>query len=251
MNISQLQQEHDKHNEIYMTEKADVFSGVRVKRKKWQTIANERLDKLNEAIADISEITGNYVEAVDLFVSFFDDIIIECAIYVSRRAEIEEKIIALCKKALEKPTADNTRNAKDEHVTAMLIDGLNEKPSAEASKKMTEALLHDTNPLRLGLTLYMDFCEKNSLFTDVNSLDYLKLEAVVRQSLISDTGKETIPKLEKLLSSPVDCPEKYMLTALNFFFLGFEKDAINALDIGLKKFQGNERLAGAKKSIEQ
>ncbi|MCL2577512.1 MAG: hypothetical protein FWE27_05620 [Defluviitaleaceae bacterium] len=250
MNITQLQQEHDKQNENYVSEKAKIFSGIRVSKAKLETNANARLDKLCEALAGISEISGSYIEAVDLFVSFFDDVILEC-IYASRRAEIEEKIFALCKKALEKPNSDGNRNANDEHITAKLIDCLNTEPSAIVSRKMAAALLDNTNPLRLGLSFYENFCEKNPVFTDVVALDYLKVETAVREALIKNTNPGDIPPIEKLLASPFDCPEKYLLTALNFFYHGYKDDALNALNIGLNKFPANERLTNAKDALAE
>jgi len=247
MNILELQQEHDKQNEKYVTDKAAIFSGLRVSKIKLEANANARLDKLCETMSGITDFSVPYVEALDLFVSFFDDVILECVIYASRRAEIEGKIIALCKKALEKPNSDGTRNTDEEHITATLIDCLDKEPADEISRKMAASLLHDTNPLRLGLTFYSSFCEKNPHLTNAIIVEYLQLETKVRESLVKDT--DAVPPVDKLISSPFDCPEKYLLTALNFFYHGFKDDAINALNIGLSKFPDSQRLSAAKDAL--
>jgi hypothetical protein len=200
-------------------------------------------------MAEIKVPKTKYVETVDTFVSFFDDVVYECVVLTNRRGEIESAIIELCKKALEKPTADGKRDTKNEHVTAKLVDCLNSAPSADISKEITAVMLDETNPLRLGLTFYFDFCKKNHLITDTVSLNYLKTETEVREGLILGNDHKSYDGLEKLLASPIDCPEKYLLISLNSFYHGFDKDAVNALDIGLAKYPGNERLLSAKSAL--
>ena len=141
------------------------------------------------------------------------------------------------------------RNEKTEHVTAKFIDFLGAEPSSEASREMAAALLDATNPLRLGLTLYVNFCEQNSQFAETESLNYLKTETKVREGLVNGSDTEVLEGLEKLLSSPIDNPEKYLLLSLNSFYHGLENDAANVLQIGLQKFPGNERLNSAKDAL--
>lgn len=246
MNISSLQQEHDKYNEVYVNAKTELFSSSEATRDEFIAIANTRLDKLNETMAGISETSVSYIEDVDLFASFFDDVVLECAELTNRRAQVEEKIIALCKKALEKPIAENTRNAADEHVTAKLVDCLSVAPSAEVGKNMAAALLDETNPLRLGLTYYEKFCKENPSFADSSALEYMELESEVRSNLVTGNVEAVLTALEKLIPHPHDCAEKYLLLSLNSFYHGFEDEAKRALEIGLGKFPENERLLFAK-----
>jgi len=246
--MKELQQNHDKQNGVYISAKAELFSKSNKMTDELDALANDRLDKLCEVMAGIPgadiEAAASYVETVDLFVSFFDDVVLECAELTGRRAEIEYSIIELCKKALEKPTKDGARNSKDEHVTARFIDCM-----VSNSKDMAAALLDDTNPLRLGLTLYVDICEKSPEVVNAQALDYLKTEAEVRKNLIKGNDQAAFTSLEKLLASPVDSPEKYLLTSMNSFYHGFEKDARIALEIGLKNYPGNERLLSAKGAL--
>jgi hypothetical protein len=249
--MKNLQEAHDKSNEAYTTTKAELFSRKSKKlTDELNSLANDRLNKLNETIAGISDFGNSYVEAVDTFVSFFDDVILECAELTSRRAEVEEKIIGLCKNAMEKPTAENKRNEKEEHVTAKIVDCITkEMPPPLISATMAAALLDNTNPLRLGLTFYEAFCEKNPLFADTKALYYLKTEAEVRASLIKGDDEQAFAALEKMMASPIECPEKFLLFALNSFYCGLENDAVRALDIGIGKFPGNERLLSAKSAL--
>lgn len=249
MDIKNLQQEHDKQNEAYVTEKAALFSdGGGMNEAKLGSLANDRLNRLNAAIADISDIGENYVDAVDLFVSFFDDVILECAEFTGRRKEIETNLYALCRKALEK--AAGKRDAAAEHTIAVLFDNL-DTPTKDAAAKMENALLDDTNPLRFGLSLYFDFCEKNAGVADADAHEYLKTEADARIGLIKGLDEMTFNALEKLLTAKIDRPEKYLLTALNSFYHGFLADAERVLEIGLSKFPENERLLSAKGAIAQ
>jgi len=245
MNIQELQQRHDLENEMYTMAKAKLFTEGGGAKAEWKQLANQRLDKLVEMLKSV-EISGSYVTAIDLFVSFFDDVIVECSVCTSRRADIEKKIIALCKKALKNQPL---RNVTDEHVTAVFIDSANAEASADSSKKMAQMLLDNTNPLRLGLTIYKSFCKKNPDFADKDALAYLEAEEAVRKCLIMGDDTKVVPHMEKMLQSPFDCPEKYLLVALNFFYVGLSADALNSIDIGLTKFPANERLQSARGAI--
>ncbi|MDR0273430.1 MAG: hypothetical protein LBI27_08965 [Clostridiales bacterium] len=247
MNIEKIYQEHDGDNEVYISAKRELITGKEI-NDGVISAAGERLDKLCKMMEGIDAASGDYVEAIDLFVSFFDDVVLECAELTDRRAEIESKIIEHCKKSL---TAAKTRNAKEEHVTATIIDCISAAPSAKVSKEMAAAVLDETNPLRLGLTLYEDFCNKNSLFTDVNSLDYLKAEAEARRNLIKGDDKAAFDALEKLISLPKETSEKYMLFSMNSFYHGFTDDARKSLEIGLNKFPDNPRLVSAKSALPE
>jgi hypothetical protein len=239
---------HDRQNEEYISAKTRLYEASKQSlNAELKSIANDRLNKLSETIAEIKVKGTKYVETVDTFVSLFDDVINECVILTNRRAEIEEKIIEICKQAIQKSTAK--RNAKNEHVTARFIDCLDAEPSAEISREMAAALLDVTNPLRLGLSLYVDFCEKNSQFAEIESLDYLKTETKIREGLVNGSDEDVLKGFEKLLLSPIDCPEKYLLLSLNSFYHGFESDAANVLKIGLHKFPDNERLLSARDEL--
>lgn len=238
-----VHENHDIQNTSYITAKAELFakndtSGL-------TALANYRLNKLVDAMANLT-LTGDYVEAVDTCVSFFDDVILECAELTNRRVEIEHKIIELCKSELAKATE---RNAAAEHVTSKLIDGLNAKPSAEAAKIIEAAILDDTNPLRLGFTYYAEFCAKFPSFGDANVFEYVTTEVTARAGLIMGNDQEAFNALEHLLKSPIETPEKYLLASLNSYYHGFEKDAINALSIGLARFPNNERLMASKAAL--
>ncbi|MCL2199894.1 MAG: hypothetical protein FWB80_13330 [Defluviitaleaceae bacterium] len=241
--MKNLHENHDKQNEEYISAKAELFTKKPGKvTNELNSLANDRLNKLSDVIASV-KFTGDYVEALDTCVSFFDDVVLECAEITNRRTEIEHKIIELCRTALSKA---KKRNDKQEHVTAKLIDGLNAKPSQEAAKTIAAAVMDITNPLRLGYTQYADFCEKNPLTIDKPTFDYLKTEVAVRANLINGNDRDAFEALEKLLISKIETPEKYLLASLNSYYHGLEKDAKRALEIGLAKFPNNERLISAK-----
>jgi len=245
MNLHEI---HDKQNEEYISAKAQLYEASQtISADELKSIANDRLNKLCAVMSGINIPKTKYVETIDTLVSFFDDVVQECVVITGRREEIEKTIIGLCKEALENETA--SRDPENEHVTAKIIDCINAAPSADISKEMAAAVLDDTNPLRLGLTFYIDFCEKNPNFTDADSLNYLKTESDVRDGLILGNDLGAFEGLEKLLTSPIDCPEKYLLISLNSFYHGFDADAVNALEIGLVKFPNNERLLSAKGAL--
>jgi hypothetical protein len=250
--MNELQKNHDRQNTDYVSAKAELFQRKPKETAELDALANDRLDKLCEVISQISDAQAEaapYVETLDLFVSFFDDVILECAELTDRREEIEEKIIALCKKALTKPTAASKRDPQNEHVTAKVIDCMNTQPTAEISQLMAMSVLDNTNPLRLGFFAYKNFCEQNPDLAAEKALDYMNTEAAVRTGLIKGNDQLAYDALEKLLKLPFDCPEKYLLASLNSFYHGFDKDARRALEIGLQAFPGNERLLSAKGAL--
>ncbi|MCL2388530.1 MAG: hypothetical protein FWC89_13430 [Defluviitaleaceae bacterium] len=260
MNISSLQQTQDKHNEIYSSAKAGIFSeemfvAGNPANNEWLNLANTRINQLCETLANISEsdidAAPSYVAAIDVLVSFFDDVILECAELSNRRAEVEGKIIDKCRHAIAQPTENGTRIAAEEHVISRFIDCLNkiEDHDITLSVEMAVAMLDDTNPLRLGFTFYEDFCKQYPASADMSALDYLRTEADVRMQLILGNNEAVVAGLDKLLASSFNCPEKYLLTALNSFYHGFQDDAVRALEIGLNFFPNNERLLSAKGAL--
>jgi len=247
MNISGMQMSHDVQNEVYVSAKANASD--------LKPIANVRLDELFNVLVPITpeaiDAMPNYVDVVDLLVSFFDDIILECALITGRRAETEKKLLDLCKEALGKPTELKTRDFKAEHIVSSFIDSLiiHEAALQARSKSLTVALADQTNPLRMGLTFYKIFCEKYPNEIDTRVLDYFKLEEEARYALVtSDTAKAT-ESIGKLFESPINDPEKYLLMALHSFNNNLVDDAKRALDIGLNFFPGNKRLANAKDAL--
>jgi hypothetical protein len=252
--MKELHQMQDKFNEIYATSKADIFTEEMFTKgseanTKWLALAATRIANLNETLSSVTDAelsAPSYVETVDILVSLFDDVILECAELTGKRTEIENTLAQLVNKA----TANATRDAAAEHVFTQFVDALNSPASGEISSQMAATLLHDTNPLRLGFSLYEKFCAENPLFTDVAPLDYLKIEATVRRGLITGDNAATLTALEKLLNTNISTPEKYLLASLNSFYNGFEADAIRALEIGLNAFPGNERLTSAKGALE-
>ncbi|MCL2356507.1 MAG: hypothetical protein FWC70_05000 [Defluviitaleaceae bacterium] len=227
--MKHLQENHDKQNEAYLTAKAKLFEEGG-QPGDFAEIANARLDKLAP-----TDTGGNYLETLDFFVSFFDDVVLECAEITDRREEIETKILSWCAKILPEKSK---RDPENEHVTARIIDG---------DEKMSDAILHDTNPLRLGFFAFLAYCEKNPASPEV--LEYLKLERGVRAFLTKGEDAAAFASLEKLLLSPVNCAEKYLLVALCLFYQGFEDDARNSLDVGLKISPNNQRLLSAKDAL--
>ena len=255
MNIAQLLKEHDAQNAVYQTGRADLPAQPDTSDPKWIALAETRLDALLSSLSSIpneSLLTADpYIDAVDTLVSFFDDVVLECALLVKRREEVEEKLLTLLKLAISKPTDEDRRDRKDEHVVSNFIDGLimNEVPLVLRSNSMTAALLDDTNPLRLGLTYYKSFCNKYTDFADKPALSYLETEEEVRFLLLSGQNSQAAELVAKLFESAVKTPEKFLLMALNSFYSGFAEDAVRSLEIGLEAFPGDIRLAGAKEGL--
>lgn len=245
--MTDLQKTHDKQNEDYIFEKTKIFSAGQ-NPGELEALASGRLDKLFAVIDGVDTTTENYVESLDIFVSFFDDVVLECAELAGRRQETEEKIIALCEKILPDK---KDRDTKNEHVTARIIDCTKSREKPEAiAKELTEAILDGTNPLRLGSFIFAYFCAKNPGIIASEVMDYLMTEREVRAHLIKGDDTGAFVALETLLKSPIDTPERYLLVSLNSFYHGFEADAHHALDIGLKKHPGNERLLSAKGALQ-
>ncbi|MCL1843727.1 MAG: hypothetical protein FWF79_07935 [Defluviitaleaceae bacterium] len=253
MNIKAMQKNHDALNAEYIADKAkmftqEMFAEGTEENTKWKALAGTRLDKLVKTLDGISDAeiaAAPYVDALDLLVSFFDDVMLECAEIADRRAEIESKIVTTGAKVLAKPTAESTRNTETEHVTATIIDCISAVPSEIVSSTMAKAILDDTNPLRLGFTFYLNFCKENQTLVAAQALDYLVTEAGVRRNLIKGDHTSVLEGLEKLLACPFNCPEKYLLASLNSFHHGFDDDAKRIINLGLQAFPNNERLLSA------
>ncbi|MCL2216565.1 MAG: hypothetical protein FWB91_06035 [Defluviitaleaceae bacterium] len=247
MNIAGLQMSHDVQNEVYVSAKANALD--------LKKIANDRLDEMFKALASVTpkdiDAMPSYVEVVDLFVSFFDDVVIECALLTGRRAETEKNLLNLCKEALGKPSELKTRDSKKEHIVATFIDSLilHEAPLAVRAAGLSATLIDATNPLRLGLTFYKIFCEKYPGEVDARLLQYFKLEEEARMALVTNNAAIATDKIAKLFELPINEPEKYLLMSLNSFYNGLTDDARRVLDIGLSAFPGNQRLQSAKDAL--
>ena len=243
-------QQHDRLNEEYMTAKAASFSDENNAKTLASIIslAEKRLDAMDETLGQISEqdLASDYVQAVDTLVSFFDDIILECAEITGRRAKTEDKILNLCNIAVAKAT---NRDEANEHVVAKLTDCLAEPPGPKVSAQMAAYLLDETNPLRLGLSSYESFCAKNPEIQDPQALEYLKTEAEVRREMIKGNDNQVLDGLDKMLASPINCAEKFLLLSLNSFYHGLVDDAKTTIEIGLKSFPNSERLLSAKSAL--
>jgi len=247
MSILNLQKEHDAQNDAYIVAKEELFSGDEsAQEAKLASLANGRLNVLNISLEGISDFSGEFVANLDGLVSLFDDVILECADLTNRRKEIEANIMEMCKRAVD---AAEQRDEANEHATAKLIDSLLATASKEGVEKMESALLDATNPLRLGFTLYEAYCKKNFGLANAESMAYLQNEAAARVALAKGDDSAAFAAIEKLMTSKVDTPEKYLLVSLNSFYHGFEEDAVRALDIGLAKFPENERLSSARNAL--
>jgi len=253
MNIEQLQQEHDITNANYANEKMTLLQGPEPHNIKWEALANQRLDSLMAVLdkVTVEEIESPYVEVVDCFVSFFDDIVLECALLTNRRKEFEEKIINKCKVVLKKPTELKTRQTKDEHIVSSLVDSVSNEsdPVVKRLLLLVSSLMNETNPLRLGLSFYESFCEKHPE-ADKNVLEYFKTEESIRLHLTMGNIKEANEALIKLFSMDYSTPEQYILMSLNTLYMNSPTDAVNSLNVGLQKFPESKRLQLAKQDLE-
>lgn len=258
MNIDKLHQEHDKQNENYLDAKAALFSkgNGEADAGKWKTLANKRLDSLVSLLSGITNediaAASSYISATDCLVSFFDDIVLECTLLTDRRNEIEGKLLDLVKEALGTPMEQNTRDMEAEHVACSFIEGLvmHEAPLDSRYSTMTSALMHDTNPLRLGLTFYKIFCEKYPDTVDEALMEHLHLEENVRIMLMNGNMSQVLDEVTKLFATPYNNPEKFLLLSLASFGSGLTDDAIRTLEIGLGSFPDSERLKSALESLK-
>ncbi|MCL1877848.1 MAG: hypothetical protein FWF80_03245 [Defluviitaleaceae bacterium] len=238
---------HDKGNADYISAKAKLFEEGQ--GDKLSSLANDRLGKLDELLDSIKiPAKANYVEVIDLYVSFFDDVIVECVELAGRRAEFEEKIISRCAGYLPEK---NDRDEENEHVTAKIIDCTKSSdPPDKIAKIFADAILHDTNPLRLGSYAFVEFCKQHPTVAPRDVHEYLLNEVEVRTHLITGDDVAAFASIEKLLKSSINCAEKFLLVSLSLFYLGYEDDARNALDVGLRLSPNNERLLSAKGALE-
>jgi len=255
MNILELQQGHDSANEVYLTKKLELFESENIDESKWSYIANKRLSSLFEVLAKITpkemDSMSSYIDVVDLFVSFFDDIVLECALVTDRRAETEKKILDQVKEALGTPTEKNIRDGNKEHIVSSLVDALvfHEADKNTRASTIESALINETNPLRLGLTFYKIFGDKYPDSICDEMLKYFIKEDEVRIALIKVSVAEASEKLTELFELDVNSSEKYLLMALNSFNAGLVNDAKRALEIGLNSYPLNKRLEDAKFSL--
>ena len=256
MNIAMLQQEHDKANEEYSLAKNTLLKGPEPHIEPWKYVSNHRINLLVDALSQINPVhiaeAPSYVQAIDCFVSFFDDVVLECALIANRRKEVEEHILNLCKEALAEPTKTRTRNNDDEHVVCTLIDGvlIHEAPIKARYGTISAALTHETNPLRLGYTFYQTFCEKYPEAIEITIFKYLKAEEEVRHFLSLGKFTEANDALARLFSLDYYTPEQFILMSLNTFYSGNSQDVAKSLVLGLEKFPHNRRLIQLKESLE-
>jgi len=255
MNIQQLKETHDNQNDLYIQGKGDLFAAGQIQDNALKPLAEDRLANLITVIDGISQeamdAMPNYIEVIDCFVSFFDDVILECALITNRRKEIENKILNLCQKVLGKPTEEKTRDFDEEHVVCALIDGLviHELPMMMRANTIKSAMLDDTNPLRLGQTFFEDFCVRYPEYADLPMLEYLKCELSLREKLINGDPAEASSIASKLMGMPINNSERFMLVAMVMFLNGVTSDATRILELGLNDFPGNERLLAAQRSL--
>ena len=253
MNFKKLARKHDIHNEDYVKAKETHLMND-FNPKLVRAFAETRLNKLIKVLDDIKKEDFTplpYIPVVDLLVSFFDDVILECVLMSNRRKEIEEALLDLCKEVIAEPTVNSIRDRKNEHIVSTFIDGLilSEVPLGIRATGMAGALLHPTNPLRLGLSLFKIFAAKYPDATNQQVLEYLELEEAVRISLISEENEATADKLAKLFESPVNNSEQYMLMSLYSYTNGLVDDAIRAIELGLAAYPDNERLLQARENL--
>lgn len=255
MNLTQLKESHDNQNEAYIAEKSNLFENGEAPRDQWLALANKRIEQLLADIQPISpeevDAMPDYIEVVDCFVSFFDDVTLECAQLTNRRAEVEKAILGLCQGALGKPTEEKTRNSDEEHVACALIDGIimHELPLVVRAAAVKSAMLHDTNPLRLGYTLYESFCVKYPEHADLQTLEYFRCEELLRNQLLSGNPADSAETAARLMAMPINNPERYLLMSMVVFFNGFIDDAARTLELGLNDFPDNERLLKAQEGL--
>ena len=251
MNIQQLHQTHDADNEVYLKAKAELFSQDATDSVRWMALANRRLDKLATELSQITpeaiDAAPSYLEPTDCFASFYDDIILECTILTGRRKEIETQILDLIKEALGKPVEEKNRDFRTEHVTCSLVDALvmHESPLADRGREICKALLHNTNPMRLGLPLYVAFCEKYPEVADIDALRYFQAEEKARDFIMHGELQPAVDEITKLFDSKINSPEKFLMLSLTSYGSGLIEDAIRTLEIGLTNYPGNERLQSA------
>ena len=255
MDIKGLLAEHDKQNEVYLSQKAEIVEDLDITNLTWLGIAEERIDSLLQSLSVITNADllnhESYVEAVDGLVSLFDDVVLECALIVKRREVVEEKILTLVKVAIAKVTDENARDRTQEHIVASLIDGLvlTEVPLVLRSSTITAALLHDTNPLRLGITFYRIFCDKYPEQSDNAARKYIDSEEEARTFMLTGNSNEATAIIAELFNSPIKTPEKYLLLSMSSFFSGLNEDAIRAIEMGIEVFPTCSRLINAKTAL--
>ena len=255
VNIQQLKDNHDSQNELYIQSKNDLFTQGQINELEWVNIAETRVQSLYSDISAITQeeidATADYIEVTDCFVSFFDDVILECTIVTDKRKEVEGKILELCKKALGKPTEEVTRDYDQEHVVCGLIDALilYEMPMQLRGSVMKAAMLDETNPLRFGQTFYEDFCTKYPEQADVQLLQYLRCEFSLRQELTKGDPGTASEIATRLMNMPINDSERYLLVSMVMFLNGMVEDATRILEIGISNFPDNQRLLVAKASL--
>ena len=233
--------EHNKANADYIAKKSKMGKNLDVSI--LTKYANERIELLFGLLSTISEADINkessYVSVVDFLVSLFDDIVLECALLTGQRAEVEERIIVLCEIAKAKADKENCRDINEEHIVLTLLDGLDMRDDSEIKLSVIHAaLLHETNPLRLGLCKYKSYIGE----TNNEVQEYLFTEERIRMMFLQGDAAQATLEVEKLANMKINTPEKYLFIALNSYYNGFVDDAKKAIRIGLHAFPASERL---------
>jgi len=251
MNFNQAREQHDAQNEKYIAAKTDLFSKEEFDNKKWAELAENRLTQLFEAV-DKVEATDNYVDFIDCMVSLFDDVILECAMVTNTRKEVETKLLEPCKQAMSQPTTESKRDSKNEHIVCAIIDGLliTEATTKQRANAMNAGIIHETNPLRLGLCFYEIFTEKYPEDCNSELTEYLKCEAALRYELTMGNPQEATEIATELLKMKMTTPEKFLLMSMVAFYSGLADDAARTLEIGLNQYPGNERILKAQEGLQ-
>ena len=244
--------EHDMFNTFYLQYKKLLSSWDVLDDTKQGNLATARLYKLNEELEHVFawNNTMPYTDNLASLVSYFDEVVIEAAAILGKRDEVENKILGACWKQLTdaKEKGIRAKNRQKEHGVARLIDAalsMSQKSARDRVQMMLGALYDESNPNRLGLMLYENFCVQNPKVSDPVMLQYLKAEVRARECILIGHQEQAAELIDELFALPVSDPEKYLLLGHNHLLSGLAEEALSAIAAGLETFPESARLRNA------
>jgi len=254
--------EQDMFNEFYTKYKTLFEEWGILDDESLQLLAITRLLQLDTQLFNIFAANNKMScdESMLNIISYFDDLVAEAVAILDKRDEVEEKLLDTCYTFFErkliskrkKPGNPNKPNNHDSFITKMIMAIVDEKDSVQNQKEIIiESLFDNNNPYRVGLRYYKTICKKIKSEDDTLFLEYFRTEDTARKYIFNGYYALASDEISRLFEFPVSVPEKYVLLAVNCFYLGFTDNALDAVNAGLELYPDYQRLIEVKNQINE
>ncbi|MCL1989205.1 MAG: glycosyltransferase family 2 protein [Firmicutes bacterium] len=232
------QNEHKQLNEMYLKQRNLLST--------WNL-----LDKLPEiAIVPIillrertllyifNNSNGTATQNIDIVTSYYDDILLECAIFTGN---LQNVCIAIFN-TINTIAGCNDLPYDFDNPIVRIIKALNNNKITFEQKnyEITNGLLDYRNPYRIGFETYKTTFDKEHL--NIELINYIEMERMARELLFTSNFEASLDATIQLFNSKISTPEQYIILALCGYHLGLTEDAKNAVETGLQLFPNYPRL---------